>query len=191
MDKLEFEALGPDEKIIFMNDSLKKGLTLTSIADEILISRKTIAKKLKEIGYKYNMQQKQFIKDTEYKYNTNILEVAATSTNKEVSRKEYKHNTNIFNTKEAKNKMLNILEKHDDIEEMIQWYHNQKNVIEVDLNELKINSDKLYGEVKTTTVRLYVEVWEQFREFSEGYKEYKAMDLVNMAMVEYMERYKK
>ena len=191
MDNLEFDSLGPDEKINFMNDNLKKGSTLTSIAEDISISRKTIAKKLKKIGYIYHKQLKQFKKDTEYKYNTDILEVAVTSTKPKVSNNEYKSNTNIFNTKEAKNKMLNILEKHDDIEEMLKWYHSQKNVIEVDLNELKIDSDKLAGEVKTTTVRLYVNVWEEFREFTEGYKEYKSMDLISMAMVEYIEKYKK
>jgi len=96
MDKVEFETLSPENKINFMNDSLKNGSTLTSISEEISISRKTIAKKLKLLGYKYNMQQKRFIKDIEYKYNTDILEVAVTSTKQEVSRNEYKANTNIF-----------------------------------------------------------------------------------------------
>jgi len=191
MDKLEFEELGPKGKIIFMNQELSNGSTLTSISEEISISRKTIAKKLKVLGYKYNKQQKQFIKDSEYKYNTDILEVAATSTAPEAVKNEYKHNTNIFNTKEAKNKMLDLLEKHNDIEEMLKWYHNQRNVIEVDLNELKIDSDKLVGAIKITTVRLYSEVWESFREFMEDNKQFKSMDLISMAMVEYIEKYKK
>ena len=126
MDKLKFEALGPDEKINFMNDSLKNGSTLTSISDEILISRKTIAKKLKILGYKYHMQQRQFIKDIEYKYNTSILDLVKNPITKAIKPHEYKPNTNIFNTKDAENKILDIIEKHDNIQEMLEWYNNQR-----------------------------------------------------------------
>jgi len=40
-------------------------------------------------------------------------------------------------------------------------------------------------------VRLYTDVWEQFREFMNEYSKFKSMDLVFMSLVEYMERYKK
>ena len=58
--------------------------------------------------------------------------------------------------------------------------------------ELKIDEDKLNGEFKTTTtIRLYSEVWEQFKDFTESYKEYKSIDLVSMALLEYIDRYTK
>jgi len=190
MDNLEFDTLVPDAKIKFMNDNLKNGLTLTTISDEIKISRKTIAKKLKKIGYKYDLKQKQFLKMSEYDHIIPITQ-HKTAEDKEVVRVEYKSNTNIFNTKEAKNKMLSILKKHDDIEEMLQWYHNQRNVIEAVVSELRINGDKLTGKAKITTVRVYEDVWEQFRSFMSEHTEYKSMDLISMAMVEYIEKYKK
>lgn len=57
--------------------------------------------------------------------------------------------------------------------------------------ELKIDEDILNGEFKmTTTIRLYSEVWGEFKEFAETYKEYKSMDLVSMALLEYIEKYK-
>ena len=109
-----------------------------------------------------------------------------------VSKHEYKPNTNIFNSKEATTKILDIIEKHDNIQEMLDWYNKQKNVIEVNVKKLKIDSDKfLHGDVKTTTVRLYTDVWEQFRGFMNEYSEFKSMDLISMSLVEYMERYKK
>jgi len=49
----------------------------------------------------------------------------------------------------------------------------------------------LHSDVKTTTVRLYTDVWEQFRGFMNEYSEFKSMNLVSMSLVEYMERYKK
>lgn len=66
---------------------------------------------------------------------------------------EYKPNTNIFSSKEATTKILDIIDTHDNIKEMLDWYNNQRNVIEVNLSELKIDSD-----IKTTTVKLYTEV---------------------------------
>lgn len=48
---------------------------------------------------------------------------------------------------------------------MLTWYNKQKNIIEP--VELKIDSDRLVGEVKTTTVKLYNDVWNDFKEFSE------------------------
>ncbi len=57
--------------------------------------------------------------------------------------------------------------------------------------ELKINEDMLNDEFKTTnTIRLYSFVWEQFKDFTEIYKDYKSMDLVSMALLEYIEKYK-
>lgn len=130
MDKLKFEVLSPQGKINYMNDKLKEGLTLTTISEEIKISKKTISKKLKEIGYTFSKQEKVFIKSN-----------------------EYKPNTNIFSSKEATTKILDIIDNHDNIKEILDWYNNQRNVIEVNLSELKIDSD-----IKTTTVKLYTEV---------------------------------
>lgn len=58
--------------------------------------------------------------------------------------------------------------------------------------ELKIDEDMINGEFKTTTtIRLYSEVCGQFKEFAETYKDYKSMDLVSMALLEYIEKYRK
>jgi len=70
------------------------------------------------------------------------LPVVKTVETKGVSKHEYKPNTNTFNSKEATTKILDIIEKHDNIQEMLDWYNKQKNVIEVDVRELKIDSDK-------------------------------------------------
>jgi len=190
LDKIQFNNLMIMDQLNYINTKLKND-TLRTICEEIKIGRTTVRDRLTKNGYIFDKDLKQYIKNSEYKRNTTICEVAVTSSKQEVPRSEYKPTTNIFNTKEAKNKMLDLLEKHNDIEEMLKWYHDQKNIIEVDLNELKINGDKLVGDVKITTVRLYSEVWEHFREFIEENKQFKSMDLISMAMVEYMDRYKK
>ena len=58
--------------------------------------------------------------------------------------------------------------------------------------ELTIDDEMLNDEFKTTnTIRLYTYVWEQFKEFTETYEEHKSMDLVSMALLEYIQKYKK
>lgn len=60
------------------------------------------------------------------------------------------------------------------------------------IEELKINEDILSGEFRTTTtIRLYTDILSQFKDFANIYKDYKFIDLVSMALLEYMEKYKK
>ena len=187
----EFKKLDILNQIVFINDKLKEGLTLTVISLNINVSRKTIGNKFINAGYIFSKSLKQYIKNDEYKSNTTVVPVSKLTANKAVSTSEYKSNINIFNSKEAKNKMLDILEKHDNIQEMLEWYNHQKDIINVDVSELKIDKDKLQGKVKVTTVRLYGEVWEHFKTFMDTYKEFKSMDLISMALIEYADKYKK
>ncbi|MFT5871719.1 MAG: hypothetical protein ACI8WT_000639 [Clostridium sp.] len=58
--------------------------------------------------------------------------------------------------------------------------------------EIKIDEELLSVEYKvTTTIRLYSDICERFKDFAETYKEYKSMDLISMALLEYIEKYKK
>lgn len=191
MTSEEFKKLDILNQIVFINDKLKEGLTLTVISLNIKVSRKTIGNKFISAGYIFSKSLKQYIKNDKYKSNTTVVSVSKSTENKAVSTPEYKSNVNIFNSKEAKNKMLDILEKHDNIQEMLEWYNHQKDIINVDVSELKIDKDKLQGKVKVTTVRLYGEVWEHFKTFMDTYKEFKSMDLISMALIEYADKYKK
>lgn len=57
--------------------------------------------------------------------------------------------------------------------------------------ELKIDEAILNRESKSTTsIRLYSDVCERFKDFAETYQEYKIMDLISMALIEYIEKYK-
>ncbi|WP_298843979.1 hypothetical protein [Clostridium sp.] len=57
--------------------------------------------------------------------------------------------------------------------------------------ELKIDEDMLDEEFKTTnTIRVYSYVWDKFKDFSEKHEECKSMDLVSMALLEYIDKYK-
>jgi len=65
-------------------------------------------------------------------------------------------------------------------------------IIDVDqTQELKIDEDILNRESRvTTSIRLYSDVCQRFKDFAETYQEYKITDLISMALIEYIEKYK-
>ncbi|MGH4052888.1 MAG: hypothetical protein ACREVX_16435 [Clostridium sp.] len=57
--------------------------------------------------------------------------------------------------------------------------------------EIKIDQDILNRESKTTTsIRTHTDVCEKFKDFAEAHQEFKSMDLISMALLEYIEKYK-
>jgi hypothetical protein len=57
--------------------------------------------------------------------------------------------------------------------------------------EIKIDEDILNRESKTTTsIRIYSDVCDKFKDFAEINHEFKSMDLISMALIEYIEKYK-
>ncbi len=57
--------------------------------------------------------------------------------------------------------------------------------------EIKIDEDILNRESKTTTsIRIYSDVCDKFKDFAEINHEFKSMDLISMALLEYIEKYK-
>lgn len=189
MNKQKFNNLDLMDQLEYVNKKLSDGESLREISKCLNMSKTTIRNRFKKIDYVFNKDKKQYIKDSdEYKKNINILQVKPIE-NKEIKEDEYIYNTNVLTNVEAKEKLINIIDNYDNIEKMLKWFENQKNIIEVE--EINIDTDKLVGNAKTTTVRLYDKVWEDFRKFMKGYPEYKSMDLVSMALVEYMSKYKK
>lgn len=191
MTKDNYNKMSVSDRVSYINDKLKEGSTLSVIASEINISRKTIGKPFIANGYIFNKSLKQYVNDENYRHTTNVVPASKTIVNKPVPRHEYKTSINVFKSKEATDKILDIIDKHDNIEEMLEWYNKQKNIINVDLSELKINNDKLQGKVKVTTVRVYDDVWEHFKNFMDTYKEFKSMDLISMAFIEYINKYER
>ena len=194
MNKIEFNKLPIVDQLEYVNSELIEQKSLRNISSKLNISKTTIRDRLKKIGYVFDSKQKQYIKKdsvvNEYKYTTNINKLHKNKSKKDKSKieVEYKDNINIFNNADDKNKLLNLLGKYDNLVEMLQWFDNKKN-IEKPI-ELTIDSNKLVGEVKATSVRLHSEVWDNFKKFMNQYKEFKNMDMVNMALVEFMEKYK-
>lgn len=194
MDKQEFNKLDVFDQLTYINNELMNGESLRSISATLKMSKTTFRDRFTKIGYTFNADQHQYIKDNsivvknECKHITSILQECKTPDKKPANESEYKSNMIVFNSNEQ-HKMMDILGNYDKLKELISWFDTQKNIVEV--QELKIDAARLKGEVKTTTVRLYSDVWEEFKKFAEGFKEFKNQDLVTTALLEFMDKYRK
>ena len=71
---------------------------------------------------------------------------------------------------------------------MIEWYRLNNTVIED--NELKIDLKEFTGDLQPRSYKLYENVREALKDFTEKHKEYKAQDIINKAIMEFITRYK-
>lgn len=94
----------------------------------------------------------------------------------------------IENMKEEVQEFSNI---KTEINEMLGWYHNQKNIIDVEIPIIKIDSQKFKNEQAITRgIKLYLSAFNTFKKFCLENGQYRMQDLVSMALIEYADKYK-
>lgn len=81
-----------------------------------------------------------------------------------------------------------LISNFDVLMEIIEKYKNNNEIPKSDIViQLPYESDKNYK----TSIRIHKEVFEEFKLFCSKNKEFTQKELISMALVEYMERYKK
>lgn len=127
----------------------------------------------------------------EYTQNTNVIQSNKVESKSGGEKEEYKSNIVVFNDS-IKEGLMNLAAVKGDIFKVIEWFNKkqrEENII--DVPELKINKNKFDDEVKITTIRLYSNVKEDFKEFIKKYPEYKSQDIYSQALLEFMDKYNK
>ena len=173
------------------------------------INRKDFSEtiKLTEINYNkstflYDVPES--IKGTEPVVNKDFNESETLVINKSVTKvnniKEGLENTSIDkkNKNETSVIIKNIKEEVQEfsnikieINEMLEWYRNQKNIIDIEIPIIKIDSQKFKNEQAITRgVKLYLSAFNTFKDFCLENGQYKMQDLISMALIEYADKYK-
>ena len=104
--------------------------------------------------------------------------------------KKNKNETSVIikNIKEEVQEFSNI---KIEINEMLEWYRNQKNIIDVEIPIIKVDSQKFKNEQAITRgVKLYLSAFNTFKDFCLENGQYKMQDLISMALIEYADKYK-
>lgn len=195
MEKDKFNNLSLIEQVECINSLLEENKTLTNIAKDIGIGRSTIRDRFKKINYRYSKDLNKYIKDINVS-NTGVIQGSADvmkNRQKElntIDRSDLKKynvsNTSIDNfNSNIKDKLVNITNEYEVLMEMIELYKSNTNVL-----QSQICIDLPICDSELTSFRVNKKVLNDFNEFVKHNKEFRKIDLVSMALKEYMENHK-
>jgi len=179
MNKFEFDNMGIDEQIEYMNSNLI-AQTLTTICISIGISRSTVRERFLKVGYVFNAITKQYAKDTTlviqpYQISPRRAPVSYSNT---IELQKY-------------DDISELIEHKEDILEMLKYYKSNINVI--DIPQLDINTLPL--ELQTTitakSIKVYEPIYKLFDLLCSSYSGIKRQDLMSLAIFEFYTKYKK
>lgn len=182
MNKDKFNNLDIMEQVGYINNLLENKRSLTSISNDLHIGRSTIRDRFKKINYVYDKQLNQYIELKDNIKNTDVKQ-CNTKSLKSISNDNLKM-YNVSNT-DVNAKILNITNEYEILMEMIQLYKSNSNVL-----QNKIIIDLPEAESELTSFRVNKEILKQFNDFTKEQKEFKKIDLVSMALKEYMENHR-
>ncbi|WP_039242698.1 hypothetical protein [Clostridium botulinum] len=176
MNRKEFDSLEIKQQIEYINKELYSGKSLTELSEIINISRSTIRKRFKKVGYLFNQDANKYICDKEVK--------EVTPDNKPVENNaSYKNNTKItYNNKDIEK----LTSKADSILEMLAWWENRDLKNNIDISKLNDCSFK----TETRSFNVNKEVLDKFVGYCKDHKEYRQIDLISIALLDFLEKYK-
>lgn len=182
MTNEEFIKLDNIDKINYINSELKAGKRVPQVRASIGVSEEYIQKFMKENNYKYNQKLKQYIPTTESttEATTKPLEVSVVEAN-----------TNTLLTKEKANTLDYLSNNINILMDMIEKYKTTtQTTTETTTNYITIDLiDDKHLKPKPKSIRINEFIYQEWQEFCDK-QYYSKMDLISMALKEYMEKYK-
>lgn len=189
MNKDEFNSLEVMVQIEYINKLLKSNMTLTSIAKDLEIGRSTIRDRFKKLDYTYSKDFNQYILNEKTECHTDVVQEnkkVLKSINVKDLEKYDDSNTDVKSLdKSIKSKLINVMGEYDVLMEMIELYKSNSKVL-----QSNIIIDLPNVESELTSFRVNKEILKDFNDFVKEQKEFRKIDLVSMALKEYMENHK-
>lgn len=170
-----------DKLVQLINLELKKdnSISVNKICNKTGIKQSTVKTQLRNNGYSYNAELRQYTKDIP-KDNDNINEVAVTEIEPKTDDiQRYNKDIDINSLKE----LIDLIEP---IKAIIEEYNKSKTIVEV--NPIQIRP-KAIKEVKQKLFKIDVNVLEQWDKFIADHKEFKVQQLISLALEEFINKY--
>ncbi|MBX4272207.1 hypothetical protein [Clostridium estertheticum] len=206
----DFEKKDIKEQVSFINSKTITGMKVIDVAKEIGMGDKTLRTRLKENNYIFNRPEKIYVLSRD----KNDMVITKESDNiipKEVIKndnKSIKANENPLKSSVVKNEPIppdllqelkinlgeikELLEMKEQIKEIIQKYNKSINTIAEEVQQdLKIDKDKLNGELKSRLIKVYNNVNVEWIKFCKNNNQFKMQDLCSIALLEFIEKYSK
>lgn len=185
-----------NNQLEILNNLLSDGLTVKEVRANLGIGEKALQKIIKENGYKYDQRQKKYISNTEVvKSNT-----SNESVEKYMDNEGYQNNIPVTFRSEEYYKLLEMIKNYDDmitkskqIDQVYEWYKKKildENIIDIEIPKLQILDNVEQKEIVTRSFKLYADVNKDFKSFCNK-SNYKAQDIVSVALREFLDKYDK
>lgn len=166
----------------YVNEQIEEFGSLKKVGDNLQVNESTIRKFLTSKGYKRIG-------------NTFVLKDDKCNLREHTQKKEQmtNENTSVINLPDVKENMIYISNEMDTLKDMIQWFKTRDDksntsVIEV-VEGIKIDLPE--ANIKRTTIRINEKVWDMFNELVEENRPIDKHDLMGMALLEFINKYKK
>ena len=178
----EFMELNLIDKINYINDELRAGKIVEDIRKNIGMSDKKYRKFINENNYSYDQKTKQYIPTTEAttKTTTEPINISVVETNTNTLLTTEKANTLDYISDNI-NILMDIIEKYKATTQTTT--QSTTNYITIDL------VDDKHLKPKPKSIRINEFIYQEWQEFCDK-QHYSKMDLISMALKEYMEKYK-
>lgn len=175
-----------EDTVKYINEKIEELGSLKKVGDSLNVNESTIRKYLTTKGYK-RIENKFVLLDDSCnlrEHTQNNLKDKYMMTNK---------NTSVIDFADIKENMIYLSNETDTLKDIIKWFKSKDDksntgVIEV-VEGIKINLPE--ANIKRTTIRINEKVWDMFNELVEENKPIDKHDIMGMALLEYINKYKK
>ena len=199
MDKNEFNKLTIEEQINIINSMIKEYGSATKAIEALGYNESTIRRRFKNRGYAMNDTKTEYvlINTKVYANNKNnsiTLDITKSNIKPDINDKSKENSKVISEINSITKEIQEFKSLKEDILDMLTWYksrENERNIIDVEIPTIKIDTEKLgKQQAKAKGIKLYSCVFDEFKKFCNQHKEYKMQDLISMALLEYIDKYK-
>ncbi len=180
LKKLKIENI-----VKYINEKIEELGSLKKVAGSLEVNESTIRKYITSRGYKRIDNKFVLLDDTcnPREHTPNMLATSECNTSE---------NTSVINLPDVKENMIYISNEIDTLKDMIQWFKNKDDKSNTHVIEIKegIKIDLPDADIKRTTIRINSKIWDMFNELVEANKPIDKHDLMGMALLEYINKYK-
>ena len=178
----EFKKLNDIDKINYVNSELKKGKTATDITLDLGLGKNYISTIMKKNRYERNKESNQYIPIVEA-----TTETTTQSTTMDLDVSVVETDTNTLLTTEKANTLDYLSNNINILMDMIEIY---KTTTKTTTNYITIDLiDDKHLKPKPKSIRINEFIYQEWQEFCDK-QHYSKMDLISMALKEYMQKYK-
>lgn len=197
MNRQKFDTLDIYKQIDYFNTEMALGLSQSKICEKIDLPKSTWRDRLKKVGYKLDQDNKCYRSVTtannsnQNKNNTivtpiksiditsfedNIIPDSVTASTLEI----LKFKSDLLELAQIKKDILNTID-------IVKKYELEKDII--DIVNIKIDSNKMTGDIKTRSFKVYSDVLDKFLEFTKKHADLKQQDILSQFIIDGIQKY--